>query len=94
MGAIHLAKNPATTPNSKHIDIRHDFIREREANGEFTVVYVPSKEQHADFLTKSLHQGAFEVHRNFVINIRRFFISCGRHRLFGIFLLTSMVLAC
>ena len=23
VGAIHLAKNPATTPNSKHIDIRH-----------------------------------------------------------------------
>ena len=73
MGAIHLAKNPATTPNSKHIDIRHHFIRERVANGEFKVVYVPSEEQHADFLTKSLHQGAFEVHRNFVMNIRYFY---------------------
>ena len=55
MGAIHLAKNPATTPNSKHIDIHHHFIRERVANGEFKVVYVPSEEQHADFLTKQLH---------------------------------------
>ena len=27
-------------------------------------------EQHADFLTKSLHQGAFEVHRNFVMKVR------------------------
>ena len=70
MGAIHLAKNPATTPNSKHIDIRHHFIRERVANGEFKVVYVPSEEQQANFLTKSLHQGAFKVHRNFVMNIR------------------------
>ena len=76
VGAIHLAKNLATSPNSKHIDIRHYFIRERVANGEFKVVYVPSEEQHADFLTKSMHQGAFEVHRNFVMNIR-FFISCG-----------------
>ena len=64
VGVIHLAKNPATTSNSKHIDIRHHFIRERVANGEFKVVYVPSEEQHAGFLTKSLHQGAFEVHRN------------------------------
>ena len=60
VGAIHLlAKNPATTPNSKHIDIRRHFIRERVATGEFKVVYVPSEEEHADFLTKSLHQGAF-----------------------------------
>ena len=35
MGAIHLATNPATTPNSKHTDIRHLFIRERVANSEF-----------------------------------------------------------
>ena len=69
VGAIHLAKNPVTTPNLKHIDIRHHFIRERVANGEFKVVCVLSEEQHADFLTKSLHQGAFEVHRNFVMNI-------------------------
>ena len=92
MGAIHLAKNPATTPNSKHIDIRHHFIRERVANGEFKVVYVPSKEQYAGFLTKPLHQGAFEVHRKFVMNIRWFFISCGWHRPFLDFFL--MVLAC
>ena len=70
MGAIHLAKNLATTPNSKHIDIRHHFIRERVANGEFKVVYVSSEEQHADFLTKPLHQGAFEVHQKIVMNIR------------------------
>ena len=70
VGAIHLAKNPATTPNSKHIDIRHHFIRERGENGEFKVVYLPSEEQHADFLTKPLHQGAFKVHQNFVMNIR------------------------
>ena len=70
MGVIHLAKNPATTPNLTHIDIRHHFIRERVANGEFKVVYVPYEEQHADFLTTPLHQGAFEVHRNFVMSVR------------------------
>ena len=75
VGAIHLAKNPVTTPNSKHIDIRHHFIRERVANGEFKVVSVPPEEQHADFLTKLLHQGAFEVHQKFVMNIRRFYFS-------------------
>ena len=69
VGALHLANNPATTPNSKHINIRHHFIRERVANGEFRVVHVRSDLQHADFLTKPLHREAFYVHRNFVMNI-------------------------
>ncbi|CAB1110059.1 unnamed protein product [Ectocarpus sp. CCAP 1310/34] len=70
VGALHLANNPATTPNSKHIiDIRHHFIRERVDRGEFKVVFVPSHLQHADFLTKPLHKEAFSVHRNFVMNL-------------------------
>ena len=69
VGALHLANNPATTPNSKHIDIRHHFIRERVANGEFRFVHVRSDYQHADFLTKPLHREAFCVHRNLVMNI-------------------------
>ena len=69
IGAIHLAKNPVTTPNSKHIDIRHHFLRERVANGEFNIVHVSSGEQHADFLTKALDTEAFRLHRNFVMNL-------------------------
>ena len=69
VGALHLANNPATTPNSKHIDIRHHFLRERVANGEFRVVHVGSDLQHADFLTKRLHREALCVHRNFVMNV-------------------------
>ena len=68
-GALHLAKNLATTPNSKHIDIRHHFLRERVANGEFNVVHVNSALQHADFLTKPLPREEFFRHRNFVMNI-------------------------
>ena len=66
VGALHLANNPATTPNSKHIDIRHLFLRERVANGEFRVVHV---RHHADFFTKPLDREAFCMHRNFVMNI-------------------------
>ena len=69
VGALYLANNSATTPNSKHIDIRHQFIRERVARKRFKVVYMPSELQHADFLTKPPHKEAFCVHRNFVINL-------------------------
>lgn len=68
-GAIYLAINPAITPNSKHIDIRHHFIRERVERGEFKIVHVPTAFQHADFLTKALHQGAFFLHRQFAMNL-------------------------
>ena len=40
------------------------------ANGEFKIVYVPSEEQHTDFLTILLHQGASAAHQNFVMNFR------------------------
>ena len=69
MGALHLAANPVTTPNSKHIDIRHHFIRERVARKQFRIVHVASALQHADFLTKPVHKGAFYFHRDFVMNI-------------------------
>ncbi|CAB1102148.1 unnamed protein product [Ectocarpus sp. CCAP 1310/34] len=70
VGAIHLASNPATTPNSKHIDIRHQCIRERVARGEFRIVHVRSDLQRADFLTKALSKEAFCAHRDFVMNLR------------------------
>ena len=70
VGALHLASNPRTTPNSKHIDIRHHFLRERVARGEFKVVHVPTAEQHADFLTKPLPREAFCVHRDVAMNIQ------------------------
>ena len=68
--AIHLACNQATTPNSKHIDIRHHFIRERVERGEFKVVHVRSDLQRADLFTKPLPKETFCAHRDFVMNIR------------------------
>ena len=70
VSAIHLACNPATTPNSKHIDIRHHFIRERVERREFKVVQVRPDMQRTDFLTKPLPKETFCAHRDFVMNIR------------------------
>ena len=68
-GEIYLANNPVTTPNSKHIHVRHHFLRERFAKVVFQIEYVPSEEQHADFLSKPLDTEAFRFHRNFVMNL-------------------------
>ena len=68
VSAIHLACNPATTPNSKHIDIRHHVIRERVERGEF--IRVRSDLQRANFLAKPLPKETFCAHRDLMMNIR------------------------
>ncbi|CAB1113540.1 unnamed protein product [Ectocarpus sp. CCAP 1310/34] len=59
-GAIQLAQNPFSNSDSKHIDIRHHFIRELVGRKGISIFHVVSAYQHADFLTKALHVGDFE----------------------------------
>lgn len=68
-GAIALAKNPVTNSNSKHIDTRHHFLREKVESGEICITHVRSEFQHADFLTKALPTEVFEYHRGIVMNL-------------------------
>ena len=51
-GAVQLAQNPVTNSNSKHIDVRHHFLRELVRQRDIKVGQVPSEFQHADILTK------------------------------------------
>ena len=48
-----------------YTDSRHHFTRERVDQGEFRMVRVHSRFQHADFLTKPLPRGALYFHRRF-----------------------------
>ena len=50
-GALQLLKNPVSNSNSKHIDVRHHFLRELVRQGDIIVSHVPSEYQHADVLT-------------------------------------------
>ena len=68
-GAVQLAQNPVTNSNSKHIDVRHHFLRELVANGTISITHVRSAWQHADFLTKPLSVETFQFHCNFVMNM-------------------------
>ncbi|CAB1109283.1 unnamed protein product [Ectocarpus sp. CCAP 1310/34] len=65
--AIALAENPLSSSWSKHIDVRHHFLRNLTEEGVIEVTHVPSKEQHADIRTKALPRNLFEVHRDFVL---------------------------
>ncbi|KAE9035891.1 hypothetical protein PR003_g10095 [Phytophthora rubi] len=53
-GAMALAKNVGYQARTKHIDIRYHFIREKVVSNEVELEYVDTKNQLADFMTKSL----------------------------------------
>ena len=60
--AVKLAKNPEDHKRSKHIDIRHHYIRQTVADGTIELLRVPSKDNTADILTKPLAKEDFLRH--------------------------------
>ena len=62
-GDVQLAQSPVTNSNSKHIDVRHHFLREIVRQRDIKVVQVPSEFQHADILTKALACDLFAFRR-------------------------------
>lgn len=62
-GAISLAKNPQFHARTKHIDIQHHFVREKQAEGGVDIQYTPTERQIADGLTKALPKDALESFR-------------------------------
>jgi hypothetical protein len=53
---IKIAKNPIHSDRTKHIDVRHHFIREKVAEKKIEVKYIPTVDQIADIFTKSLRR--------------------------------------
>lgn len=51
---IAMTKNPVFHKRSKHIDIRHHFVRERVLSGEISLVHCGTSDMVADVLTKPL----------------------------------------
>lgn len=51
---IQLSQNPGHHRRTKHIDIRHHFIREKVEEGVVKLKYITSENQQADILTKGL----------------------------------------
>jgi Reverse transcriptase (RNA-dependent DNA polymerase)/gag-polypeptide of LTR copia-type/GAG-pre-integrase domain len=61
--AIKLAKNPEFHMKTKHIDIRHHYIRWLVKTGQVSLDYLPDKSQPADILTKSIVKEKFQSKR-------------------------------
>ena len=52
--AINLAKNPVVHSRTKHIEIRHHFIRDHISKGDIELKFIDTTHQVADIFTKPL----------------------------------------
>ena len=60
LSAINNSKNPIQHSITKHIDIRHHFIRELADEKIVTLEHVVTERQLADIFTKELDSNQFE----------------------------------
>ena len=62
--AISISKNLVQHSRTKHIEIRHHFLRDHAQKGDITLDFVRTEDQLADIFTKPLNENQF-------VNIRR-----------------------
>ena len=61
-GAIFLVANKQVGPRTKHIDVRHHFIREQSENGNMLVVFIKGEQNASDILTRNVVEALFAFH--------------------------------
>ncbi|GJV99417.1 hypothetical protein Tco_1554669 [Tanacetum coccineum] len=62
-GAIDLSKNPVQHSRTKHIEIRHHFLRDNVQKGNISIEKVSSEDNIVDILTKPLKREPFNYLR-------------------------------
>ena len=67
-GSINIAKSVASCKRTRHVELRHFWIRELLDKGEFGLEYVSTHENVADTMTKSLTGEKFEYFRSKMLN--------------------------
>lgn len=61
--AINIAKTPCRHKRTKHIDIRHHFLRDNVEKGNISINFCKTEDQIADSFTKALSRDHFERNR-------------------------------
>ena len=56
---INLSKNSVQHARTKHIEVRHHFLRDHVAKGDFELIFIETTKQLADIFTKPLSEDRF-----------------------------------
>ncbi len=64
---IKQASNLQSSDRTKHVDIRHHFLKEHVANGNVALEYLPTSDQVADALTKNLDRIKVSLFRQIML---------------------------
>jgi hypothetical protein len=62
--AIKMTQNPVQHSRTKHIDIRHHFIRDHQQKGDISIESIGIENQLADIFTKPLDEKRFYKLKN------------------------------
>ena len=67
-GAIKMTTNRFSSRRTRHVDMKHQIVRDAVESGVVRTNYVNSGEQHADVLATALDVNNFETHARFLLN--------------------------
>ena len=73
LGAIYLAKNQHVSGRTKHIDIRHHWLRDLQSTKQIDIRYVRSENNPADIMTMNKTKDIYQKHSD---NIRSGSLAC------------------
>ena len=68
--AIKLVQRQSSTQNTKHIDVRYHYIRERLRDGAFELHKIHTSDNPADLLTKVLPRAVRRHHHDVILGNR------------------------
>ena len=62
IGAIFMGTNVTMTSRTKNVDIRTKYVREYQENGVVKIIFVKSKDNTSDIMTKNVQGNLFDKH--------------------------------
>ena len=60
-GSLHLCRKIVFSGRNKHIEVKFNFVKQKIADGQVTVEWIPTDEMIADIMTKPLPRDKFDL---------------------------------